>query len=218
MVERLPALNVLIVNAQSGIPGHGFVARPDDELETAFDEVFQFDWSNVPNPFDYARDGTTETALVDAILLGTESRRKEIYSRVKVRGVLQRIFRLALMRAYDGQCAFCGLSFEEALEAAHIVPWTEATHLQRLDPANGLLLCANHHRLFDCGWMTLGISGTIHYSDPHAQDGPYTASDQTSSVALHGEKAWLPSKPEHRPSVESLRHHHSAHAWEGPML
>jgi putative restriction endonuclease len=214
IVERLPALNVLIVNADTGIPGHGFTARPEDELTAAFEEVFQFDWSSVQNPFEYASDGTTEAALVEAVLQGMASRREEVYATVKVRGILQRIFRLALMKAYDGQCAFCGLSFEEALEAAHIVPWAESTHEKRLDPANGILLCANHHRLFDTGWMTLGVDGTIHYYDPHGQDGPYTTSDRTSSVALHGMKALLPCKPGHCPSENALRHHHCTHEWE----
>ncbi|MGJ9507539.1 HNH endonuclease [Actinotignum sp. GS-2025f] len=47
-------------------------------------------------------------------------------------------------------CEVCGMSRPEILEAAHIIP----KHLDSSDSSdNGLLLCRNHHRAFDIGWL-----------------------------------------------------------------
>ncbi|MDY5148296.1 hypothetical protein DDD64_04625 [Actinotignum sanguinis] len=47
-------------------------------------------------------------------------------------------------------CEVCGMDRPEILEAAHIVP----KHLDSPDSSsNGLLLCRNHHRAFDIGWL-----------------------------------------------------------------
>lgn len=47
-------------------------------------------------------------------------------------------------------CEVCGMDQLEILEAAHIIP----KHLDSPDSSdNGLLLCRNHHRAFDIGWL-----------------------------------------------------------------
>jgi putative restriction endonuclease len=61
----------------------------------------------------------------------------------------QRIFRRVLLKTYSGKCCICGLSIEELLEAAHIKPYQECTADEKISVNNGLLLCANHHKLFD---------------------------------------------------------------------
>ena len=53
------------------------------------------------------------------------------------------------MDAYGRVCAFCGFAVEESLEAAHIHAWAKCGERDRMNPRNGLLLCANHHRMFD---------------------------------------------------------------------
>jgi predicted restriction endonuclease len=58
----------------------------------------------------------------------------------------QAAFRSALMIAYGGRCAISGCDVEQALEAAHILPYRgSATNVVR----NGLLLRADLHTLFD---------------------------------------------------------------------
>lgn len=71
---------------------------------------------------------------------------------VFARGAVQTHFRTALLFAFDRKCAFCDFAVEEGLEAAHIVPWVKCNNdEERRDSANGFLLCATHHRLFDRG-------------------------------------------------------------------
>lgn len=60
----------------------------------------------------------------------------------------QSSFRVLITEAYKRRCAITGESTLMALEAAHIVPYSqEGTH----DVRNGLLLRADFHRLFDVG-------------------------------------------------------------------
>jgi len=55
----------------------------------------------------------------------------------------QRRFRFRVLRRYSAQCAVCGISLLEVLDAAHIRP-KESNGSD--DPRNGLVLCAVHHR------------------------------------------------------------------------
>lgn len=55
-------------------------------------------------------------------------------------------FRQKLLNAYGCRCAITGCVSEEALEAAHIKPYSDT---QNNDPTNGLLLRADIHTLFD---------------------------------------------------------------------
>ena len=72
------------------------------------------------------------------------------------RGRIQAAFRNELMVRWKGVCAFCGCSIRSALEAAHLVPWAKCdSDESRLDPSNGLLLCATHHRMFDAGEIAI---------------------------------------------------------------
>lgn len=60
----------------------------------------------------------------------------------------QSSFRILVTDAYKRRCAITGENTLVALEAAHIVPYSEVgTH----DVRNGLLLRADFHRLFDIG-------------------------------------------------------------------
>jgi len=212
MQEGLPPLTILAVNAETGNPGHGFIAWDMDDLERGRAEVSAFRWADFENPFVFAADGTTEGDLVGE-LVKRPATAKDVYARIRVRGMLQVVFRKALLRVYQGRCAICGLSFEDALEAAHLIPWNEASPQERMDPANGILLCATHHKLLDAGQITITRSGRIEYCDPDGTNGPYSASDKSISLNLHRKRAFLPAASNHRPSEEALAHHHRVHKW-----
>jgi len=46
----------------------------------------------------------------------------EIFRKIKTRGTAQIIFRKTLLKAYNSKCAICGISYQSALQAAHIIP------------------------------------------------------------------------------------------------
>jgi predicted restriction endonuclease len=57
-------------------------------------------------------------------------------------------FKFQVFQRYGAECAICGLDVREVLEAAHIIP---DEYDGPDDPRNGLVLCRNHHRAYDCG-------------------------------------------------------------------
>lgn len=210
--EKLPPLTILIVNQGEGVPGAGFIAWDVDDLQTGMSRVFNYNWGQLENPFAYASDGSTENDLADEIVR-KPSNSGDVYAKVKVRGAAQSIFRKALLKIYSSQCALCGLSFEDALEAAHLIPWTEADHHQRMSPTNGILLCATHHNMMDAGLLTISLSYVVTYSDPNEHHGPYSLADRAMSTKLHGSKARMPASKEHQPGADALAHHHKRLGW-----
>lgn len=210
--EKLPPLTILIVNQGEGVPGAGFIAWDVDDLQAGMSRVFHYNWEQLDNPFVYASDGSTEEDLADEIVRRPGSA-EDVYAKVRVRGTAQSVFRKALLRVYNYRCAFCGFSFEDALEAAHLIPWADADRRQRMSPSNGILLCAIHHRMLDTGLMTISLSHVVTYFDPAEKDGPYSRSDRAMTIKLHGTKARMPNKTEHQPATSALAHHHKRLGW-----
>jgi putative restriction endonuclease len=85
------------------------------------------------------------------------------------------VFRARVLANYAHTCAFCGLrsrlpdenSF--LLLASHIRPWRNASAHERLDPRNGISLCAIHDRAFDWGFLTVDRDFRVQASR-HAHD------------------------------------------------
>lgn len=70
-------------------------------------------------------------------------------------------FRDAVLGNWDGRCAVSGSGLVQALRASHIVPWRDATHLERLDPDNGIPLLATIDALFDVGLISFADDGAM---------------------------------------------------------
>ena len=86
----------------------------------------------------------------DISKLGLEGKEREAVVKVRVN---QSIFRDMLLKKY-GKCCLCGVTDQHLLVASHIKPWSVCEQAERLDPNNGLLLCPNHDKLFDGGYIT----------------------------------------------------------------
>ena len=82
---------------------------------------------------------------------------------IKIR-VNQSAFRAKLLFRYK-KCYICGISNQSCLCASHIKPWKDSSPVEKLDIDNGLLLCANHDRLFDRGLITFDGKGKIMISN-----------------------------------------------------
>ena len=78
---------------------------------------------------------------------------------VKMR-VNQGIFRDKLLKKYS-KCCLCGVCNVAFLTASHIKPWVESDSKEKLDIENGFLLCPNHDKLFDGGWISFNDEGGI---------------------------------------------------------
>ncbi|MDR6434329.1 HNH endonuclease [Brucella pseudogrignonensis] len=200
LAEGLPRLTALVYSKATGVPGAGFAGVPGDEAD--LQEVYDFDWSQVNNPFsDKARE---ELDRIADELLDDPEAAPDRWTKVLSRGNLQRVFRSAVLKAYNYQCAVCEVSFGEILEAAHIIPWASGRQHLRADPRNGICLCANHHRLFDTGWLFIETSFRIRFADPTMETGEYTNGDKAVSVDHHNMKIKLPLDRRLHPNKELL--------------
>jgi putative restriction endonuclease len=192
-----------VVQKVTGLPGEGFIAWDFDDLATGQNAAFEFDWSQIENPYGGFSDTDTIGTFAETIIARPQES-IDVYRKVRDRGVAQLVFRAALLQAYNCTCAMCGMTFEVALEACHIIPWSSATSNERLDVRNGLLLCATHHALFDNGDLSVTTDYALEYADPYMTSGPYTPADKVISLELHGMKLRLPSDHRLWPSQEAI--------------
>jgi putative restriction endonuclease len=75
-------------------------------------------------------------------------------------------FRKAVIKVYDHRCAFCGVRMmtadgHSAIEAAHIIPWSDS---HNDNPRNGMALCRLCHWTFDEGLTGVSIKYRIKLS------------------------------------------------------
>lgn len=106
-------------------------------------------------------------------------------------------FRQQLIKAYGGQCAITGCNVEQALEAAHIIPYQG---INTNHPANGLLLRADIHTLFDLYLLSI-------YPDIYSVViAPKLVGTYYRDLA--GRKLTLPIEESMIPSRNALREHY----------
>ncbi|WP_374145812.1 HNH endonuclease [Sphingomonas sp. 28-63-12] len=81
--------------------------------------------------------------------------------RLQAARVGQGEFRDRLMIYWNGACPVAGVDHAALLRASHIKAWREATNAERLDPFNGILLCAHIDALFDRHLITFEDDGRL---------------------------------------------------------
>lgn len=123
--------------------------------------------------------------------------RQTVVARV-VRRQGQSLFRQQLIRAYEGKCAMSRYDAEPALEAAHIMSYKGR---QTNHPANGLLLRADLHDLFDFGLIAVDTTG------PNLQIRLANELVGTSYESLADKPLHLPHAKELYPNIEALDRH-----------
>jgi putative restriction endonuclease len=112
-------------------------------------------------------------------------------------------WRVEILRAWDGSCAFCGYDgllggAPVGIEAAH-VRWFNLGGPDDLD--NGLALCSLHHKLFDRGALGLTEEQTIEVSASYRAVGP-----GRSVYDLHGQQL-RPRPGTHLPAERHIDWH-----------
>ncbi len=76
----------------------------------------------------------------------------------------QHIFRKEICER-DQKCMLCNITVPSVLEAAHIKPYKVcANDIERYDEDNGILLCSNHHKMFDRCLITFDKNWEVIYS------------------------------------------------------
>jgi putative restriction endonuclease len=112
----------------------------------------------------------------------------------------QGIFRVAVTDAYGRACAVTGEHSLPVLEASHIRPYAkEGPH----EVANGLLLRADLHRLFDQGYLTVTPDHHLEVSERLRAD----YDNGRTYYPFHGNRLKLPQTEGEWPSPAFLRWH-----------
>ncbi len=70
-------------------------------------------------------------------------------------------FRQQLLDVWNNSCAVLSCDVPSLLRASHVKPWRSASDAERLDPQNGILLCAHLDAAFDAGLISFQDSGRM---------------------------------------------------------
>lgn len=162
-------------------------------LKENWREIINFEEKNKHNKF---MEYSVHNKESDVITLSSieEAKDKVLRSIVERRG--QAEFRRSLIMIYKSICAITGCDLEDALEAAHIIPYAGyGTNLI----TNGILLRADIHTLFDLLLLSINpsnykvvLSSKLKYS---------------SYKHLDGIEIDLPYDEQNYPNIEALQYH-----------
>lgn len=132
-----------------------------DEAEgTGGEWAANFIRDNFPDFHVIDKNENDEICEIDAETSTAELKGREKEVLVKHR-LNQGEFRDQLLKRYDEKCCLCNMNMKELLVASHIKPWSVSKKTEKLDSNNGFLMCPNHDKLFDQGWITFDDSGKI---------------------------------------------------------
>ncbi|HHA2764476.1 TPA: HNH endonuclease [Stenotrophomonas maltophilia] len=129
-----------------------------------------------------------------------DDRQRVLAAIVQRRG--QATFRKALLDAYGGRCTMTGCDVADALEAAHIRPYSGRSSSV---VSNGLLLRADIHTLFDLYLITVDPSSFRIYLAPALRSSSYSD--------LEGRKLGTPVSANLAASEDSMSWHRSQCSW-----
>ena len=104
--------------------------------------------------------GEDETTFGNIIYPNVTERKGLVTSRVG-----QGAYRKRIIHRWEYQCAVTKFNKLDVLIASHIVPWAEASHEERLDVHNGILLSPTYDALFDKHLISFENNGNIILSD-----------------------------------------------------
>ncbi|MEH2217545.1 MAG: HNH endonuclease [Nostoc sp.] len=107
-----------------------------------------------------------------------------------------------MLITHNGKCAISGSDVEQALEAAHIIPYlgSETNH-----PSNGLLLRADLHTLFDLNLIAIDPEEMTVLIAPSLR-GKYCEE-------FAGKKIYIPENSMYAPSKKALKKRYEQCEW-----
>jgi putative restriction endonuclease len=126
---------------------------------------------------------------------------REAVTRIRVH---QHFFRAMILASYRQECAVCQLPFTTLLVASHILPWS-IDKSQRMNPHNGVCLCALHDRAFDRGLLRITPNLTIQI-DEQVTTRHSLAVVQDCFLKYEGKPLTLPERWHPTPEFLSLRY------------
>lgn len=139
--------------------------------------------------YDTQEGCVEEAERIEAELSSLKGEEREAVVKLRVN---QGVFRNLLLEKYK-HCCLCQVSNRGLLSASHIKPWSASTSEEKLDRNNGFLMCPNHDRLFDKGFISFKDDGSIMISEHLSEtDRIFTNVRPNMSIELtEGNKRYL---------------------------
>ena len=123
----------------------------------------------------------------------------EVFYQTKIRKG-QNTLRNNILKNYNNQCAFCGISEKSLLIASHIFRWSDDKNANyRGKLSNIICMCEMHDALFELGYFS--ISETYEIIDN------YSGVDAIISEFIHTSKFKLPNN--YSPDTFCIKKHHA---------
>jgi putative restriction endonuclease len=122
-------------------------------------------------------------------------------------------FSRRVLSAYEYKCAMCGLQLR-LVDGAHILP---VAHPDSTDQtANGVGLCALHHRAFDRGLVTFDSKFKTHINEPMVRT--LVAEDRADGLKVFRKSLrpliFTPADKKNRPAVKFVDKANSVRGWK----
>lgn len=112
----------------------------------------------IVEPYTFDQQRKVEIETLGEILQDEEINTDIVLQVIQRRGQ-DRFKRKLLLNSQE--CAICGIDESSLLIASHIKPWKDSSNIERMDSKNGILLCPNHDKLFDKGYITFSDQGKL---------------------------------------------------------
>jgi putative restriction endonuclease len=207
------SLETLEEAAESGFASKSRpLAGGDEEVVIAFSPESIGTYLEVLPPFRSAVIAPSDAPLGEAITSGEDpaeedlpgDQERRVASYRVARLVRDRRFRVRVIKAYGGKCAFCGIGLGLA-EAAHI----QAVRDGGPDVvSNGVCACPLHHRAFDRGFLRIDDDLRIEINRPLIAELGYREGEISDLESGLFEKLDAPASK--RPAPVYLGHHRSS--------
>lgn len=195
-------LPLIYLYAVSASPPRYVVVRP---VFIVADDPAALTFRLQAEPVDLAGMGTLSAPLGGASLMGSSDLTRRYGTRLARTRLHQATFRERVLSAYRSECAMCHFKHPKLLDAAHIIPDSDA--LGEPIVSNGMSLCRIHHGAFDVHYLSVEPNTyriRVRQSLLEEEDGPML---RHGLQALDGVKLAVPRRISQRPDPERLRLH-----------
>ncbi|SDB06806.1 HNH endonuclease [Pseudobutyrivibrio sp. YE44] len=123
--------------------------------EQNYEELFEY----ITDKFDSAAINVDQ--LIEEYEIGTDEFKSGYEKELLIKARVNQGYFRDLLKSKYKQCCLCGVDDSGLLIASHIKPWSVSDKNEKVDINNGLLLCPNHDKLFDGGYISFDEFGNI---------------------------------------------------------
>ena len=149
--NRVPSLLQLLYFLKYAYPKNGDIHFIKNALINGiFDENYKLDISDEHLIAEYEK----EEKIIEKLAKEFGIAGNHIVNEVVRLSQTQLIFKERLKREHGCHCCLCGIENETLLIASHIQDASKSNIHEKADNNNGLLLCAQHDKLFDSGLIS----------------------------------------------------------------